>query len=194
MQKFGELKLCKKKLHFYESTMGRCAECKEDYRKVNRKRFSELRKVRKVLGPSYYQRNREKALAGMRAYKAANYEKVISQKREWHKKNVIQQRHFKMFKAYNLTSEQFHKMLENQNGVCAICFRAESVIDKRSGDVHCLSVDHDHKCCPGKTSCGKCIRGLLCNACNRLLGIIENIEEARLARAVKFITKSIVIT
>ena len=27
--------------------------------------------------------------------------------------------------------------------------------------------DHDHRCCPGPNSCGKCVRGLTCRACNR---------------------------
>ena len=31
-------------------------------------------------------------------------------------------------------------------------------------------MDHYHKCCPGKTSCGKCVRGLLCGNCNTILG------------------------
>lgn len=36
------------------------------------------------------------------------------------------------------------------------------------------SIDHDHKCCPGKTACGKCVRGILCNRCNLLLGMVES--------------------
>jgi hypothetical protein len=27
-------------------------------------------------------------------------------------------------------------------------------------------VDHDHGCCPGKRSCGKCVQGIACNGCN----------------------------
>lgn len=29
-------------------------------------------------------------------------------------------------------------------------------------------IDHDHACCPGRWSCGRCIRGLVCPSCNRL--------------------------
>lgn len=34
-------------------------------------------------------------------------------------------------------------------------------------------IDHDHSCCNGGTSCGKCIRGLLCRSCNMSLGHVE---------------------
>lgn len=35
-----------------------------------------------------------------------------------------------------------------------------------------LSIDHDHRCCPGTFSCGKCIRGCLCRSCNQGIGML----------------------
>ena len=36
-----------------------------------------------------------------------------------------------------------------------------------------LQVDHDHNCCPGQISCGKCVRGVVCNKCNISIGKYE---------------------
>lgn len=67
--------------------------------------------------------------------------------------------------AHGITLEQYEELLARQGGVCAIC--------RRRPTKNRLSVDHDHRCCPGRRSCGKCIRGLLCKECNyHLLGAI----------------------
>lgn len=66
------------------------------------------------------------------------------------------------FKQHRLTQMQRDRMLQEQGGVCAIC--------KGVDPFGKLVVDHDHACCPGQRSCGKCTRGLLCNACNKGLG------------------------
>jgi len=74
--------------------------------------------------------------------------------------------------AYNLknlglTIEKYMEIYEEQKGLCKICGNPEFT-KKR------LSVDHDHRCCPGKSSCGKCIRGLLCFKCNTALGMVSD--------------------
>jgi hypothetical protein len=41
------------------------------------------------------------------------------------------------------------------------------------GTIRNLHVEHDHKCCPGSKSCGKCVRGAVCNRCNTAIGLYE---------------------
>ncbi|MFJ6281387.1 endonuclease domain-containing protein [Arthrobacter subterraneus] len=52
-----------------------------------------------------------------------------------------------------------------------------------------LSIDHDHACCPGDYSCGKCIRGLLCPNCNRGLGLFKD-DAALLQSASSYLVDS----
>jgi hypothetical protein len=43
-----------------------------------------------------------------------------------------------------------------------------------------LVVDHDHGCCGGSHSCGRCVRGFLCGRCNSALGMMgENLQSIR---------------
>ena len=65
-------------------------------------------------------------------------------------------------KSYGITVELYDSMYEEQNGVCKICGNPESTI--RQGAVQSLAVDHCH-------DTGK-IRGLLCNCCNRAIGML----------------------
>lgn len=70
---------------------------------------------------------------------------------------------------YGKTLEQIQEIFEKQGSVCAICHTLDPGI---KGWV----IDHDHECCSGIKSCGKCVRGVLCSRCNRGLGHFLNPE------------------
>ena len=80
---------------------------------------------------------------------------------------------------YRITPAQFEAMLEAQGGRCGIpaCGAAEP------GGRGAWHVDHDHACCPGSKSCGKCVRGLLCARCNVMLGMARDNAAILLAGA-----------
>lgn len=65
-------------------------------------------------------------------------------------------------KMKGISQERFDSMMIEQGGSCAICFKALTPPT--------ANIDHDHSCCPGKRSCGKCVRGLLCQGCNYGIG------------------------
>lgn len=79
----------------------------------------------------------------------------------------------KIRRLYSLTADDYSAMLSAQGGVCAIC--------KRPPTTKRLAVDHDHSCCPGEVTCGKCVRGLLCDDCNWWLGLVDDRIERLLA-------------
>lgn len=80
---------------------------------------------------------------------------------------------------YGITADQYRTLYANQGGRCAICDTFEPVEFK-------MSVDHDHACCPGEKACGKCVRGLLCNRCNVLLGHAQDNPD-HLRRAIAYL-------
>ena len=73
-------------------------------------------------------------------------------------------------KNYGLTLEQYNDLLAAHNHVCAIC-RVPNQSNRN------LAIDHDHACCRGHKSCGKCIRGLLCGRCNSALERLETVDD-----------------
>ena len=88
--------------------------------------------------------------------------------------NVPKYRQHRLMR-YGLTPLDFELMVEQQGGKCAIC---------RRWLAGALSVDHDRSCCPGAHSCGKCVRGLLCPACNSGLGHFGDDPDRLLAAGV----------
>jgi hypothetical protein len=137
----------------------------------------------------YYEANKEKVKAYVKAWKKANRERAKDTDRALYLANretrlayaaepsrrarkaerMRKARaadpigHRLKFRAWNytLTVDEVKVLLE---GGCDVC-----------GSKDKLHIDHDHKCCPtgaSPRSCGKCVRGVLCHSCNTALGLL----------------------
>ena len=115
-------------------------------------------------GKSWYKENRDKANQASRA---------------WYKENSDSVR-VKNLKKFGITAEDYDRMLISQNGVCKICRLPETQVDRRTGGVRRLAVDHCH-------STDK-VRGLLCCGCNTGIGNLGDSAE-RLRAAADYVEK-----
>lgn len=67
---------------------------------------------------------------------------------------------------YGLSAEDLRDMYVKSQGSCGICGQPEGTVT--------FAIDHDHACCNTSRSCGKCVRNLLCKACNTALGQVSD--------------------
>jgi hypothetical protein len=77
-------------------------------------------------------------------------------------------------RKYNITPEEFDDMLEVQNNCCAICLEHKSSFD--------ISLCQDHCHYTGRN------RGILCNNCNRAIGLLGDDLE-KLTNAVTYLSR-----
>lgn len=135
-----------------------------------------------------YLKHHERRKQEVREYQKENREDVLAKKRrQWYelRNDPVRYREYldkrkidadwkRIFKAYGLTRDEFEHMVEDQNGLCAICGRGPQV----RGTHKRLLVDHDHET--------GCIRGLLCSDCNVALGLLQD-DVARLQKAIEYV-------
>jgi|SRR5882762_3559896 len=76
------------------------------------------------------------------------------------RKTEAGRRSYDLWYLYKMTADEYNARLEAQGGICALCSTSANTDGRR------LYVDHDHACCSGRRSCGKCIRGIVCAVCN----------------------------
>jgi len=75
------------------------------------------------------------------------------------------------FSRHRITKEHYEDLMSKHNGKCWIC-----------KDLDATAIDHDHKCCNGiRSSCGKCVRGVLCSNCNTAIGLLKDSKASILA-------------
>jgi len=98
-------------------------------------------------------------------YYKLNKNKICAYSRKWHKENPRAVKSSKLKQAYGMTVEEYDKMVLDQDNRCKIC-GSENTNNKTQTR---LCVDHCH-------TTGK-IRGLLCDNCNKSLGLMRDDPE-----------------
>lgn len=82
-------------------------------------------------------------------------------------------------RRYGVTYDYLLERLQKQDNICACCHQPLTNWE----------VDHDHSCCPGRESCGECIRGILCRTCNSTLGAARDNPDTLLS-AVRYLEET----
>ncbi len=86
--------------------------------------------------------------------------------------------HHHLKNAYGITEDDYNRMAQEQNNLCAICRRAES--SSRKGIPIRLAVDHRHGT--------KVVRGLLCSKCNQGVGAFRDSQHC-FERAIDYLRR-----
>jgi hypothetical protein len=146
----------------YKSTFDR-DEYNKKYYKENKERLLAYAK-------EYRDEHLDKMLAYRRNYYVENRDKILLKDKIYHEKRRDITRERYLQKSYNLSTEEYNRMSELQNGKCAICQNKNIEV-----------VDHNHE--TGK------VRGLLCHACNRAIGMLREDPEI-LESAKKYLVNS----
>ena len=81
-----------------------------------------------------------------------------NQSRDWYRKNPHVKKNANLLREYGISLEQFENMKAKQHGKCAIC-------QNEFKDSVDTCVDHNH-------TTGQ-VRELLCNHCNRAIGLFK---------------------
>jgi hypothetical protein len=112
------------------------------------------------------------ALYYHRNWRNNNRERCRNSNRKSHLKN-----------DFKMSVEDFERKLQEQDNKCAICGR--DFDSSLKGMPH---VDHDHACCSGVRSCGKCVRNIVCHKCNIVIAYADDDPEI-LQHAIEYLKK-----
>jgi hypothetical protein len=132
----------------------KCKVCHKQWRKENKDYIDSHRKTWNDAHPDIVKKAKKR-------WAKKNHDKILKKNKQIRAEHPEKARKHHLKFAYGLTLDQYNQMLQDQNGLCAICGQPETKIDKQANRLKVLSVDHNH-------TTGQ-IRGLLCDRCN--LGI-----------------------
>jgi protein-arginine kinase activator protein McsA len=127
----------------------------------------------------FYERKGLATTAGRAVLRGECKECTLADRKAFHSDQPEEKRRNNLLKSYGLTFKQYNEMLERQGGGCAIC----GTTSNKNLVSWSLSVDHDH-------SSGR-VRGILCNSCNRAIGLLGD-DLDRLKRAVEYLEGKVI--
>lgn len=120
-----------------------------------------------------------KSLTNLQRYCKRYPDKIKESQKKYRESNKehmsIRQRKYQLRDKYGITEEDYNRMFTEQNGKCAICETSE-----QTGKWQRFGVDHCH--ITGK------VRQLLCNECNRGMGLLRDNAEL-LRKAADYLDK-----
>lgn len=147
-----------------------CSKCKAE--KDSNLGFHEHKSGRYVGHP--YSQCKQCARATTKAWEQRNPERMSRYVRKHAKVRRAQDpersakyERTRTLRRHGQSADWLDETLKSQNGVCAICGRAETSIHPITGRVTSLAIDHNHETSQ--------VRGLLCRKCNVHLHAIETI-------------------
>jgi len=105
-----------------------------------------------------------------RLWRENNPEKAKQSRETYRQQNPEKEMDYYRMRRFKIEPSDFRNMLEKQNNKCALCPVVFTFLSRDTTPC----VDHDHACCSGKITCGKCVRGLICWQCNAGLGSFKD--------------------
>lgn len=129
----------------------------EQKRQYQRKYYQQRKAHYRILNREWRKTNPDRARFLWRRSVARNRNKINERQR---------------FKRHGITLDEYNKILESQNSLCAICY--DSLVSNRKHLDHCHNSNK--------------IRGILCSKCNHGLGLFRDNPQL-LANAIYYLSK-----
>ena len=155
---------------------GKGSYCQPCAKEASRKWYIENPDEVREYSKKYRAENADKVRESNKKYYIKNADKIRASSLKYYFENADKFRDYSLRKKYGIGHEEYLELLEKQGGKCKVCGSTET--DKNNKH---FSVDHCHDT--------KKVRGLLCNKCNRGIGLLKDNPDL-LRTAAKYIEEA----
>ena len=157
----------------------RCSKCSNDlpisafYQRTGSKsRHSACKVCERAMAKDWYERNKDKATAKVKAWRQQNSDAVKQYRIDNRQKHYRQE----LVRKYGVEPTWFDEQMRQQGDSCVCCKREFQLGDKQTSP----HVDHCHET--------KAVRGILCNRCNTVLGLCKD-DDKLLSSLARYLRK-----